>query len=53
MPTHNLCFEQEYEEIRIFYLKIFIFRGKIFSIFEQACFLKIQMMKEKMFALHL
>ena len=27
MSTHNLCFEQKYENIRIFYLKIFIFWG--------------------------
>ena len=26
------------KNIRIFYLKIFIFGGKIFSTFEQACF---------------
>ena len=33
--THNLCFEQKYEECQIFfYLKMFIFGGKIFSIFE-------------------
>ena len=32
--THNLCFEQKYEKYQNFYLKIFIFSGKIFSIFE-------------------
>ena len=36
--THNLCFEQKYEKYQNFYLKIFIFSGKIFSIFEQASF---------------
>ena len=43
MSTHNLCFEQNYEEmknIRIFYLKIFIFffGGKIVNVFEKVCF---------------
>ena len=37
MNTHNLCFEQKYEKYQNFYL-IFFFGGKIFSIFEQACF---------------
>ena len=35
--THNLCFEQKYENIRIFYLNIlffFFWGGKNFSIFE-------------------
>ena len=32
--AHNLCFEQKYEKYPKFYLKIFIFGGKIFSIFE-------------------
>ena len=37
--THNLCFEQKNEKYQIFfYLKIFIFGGKIFIIFEEACF---------------
>ena len=36
--THNLCFEKKYEKYQNFYLKICIFRGKIFSIFEWACF---------------
>ena len=31
---HNLCFEQKYEKYQNFYLKIFIFGGKIFSMFE-------------------
>ena len=38
MSTHNLCFEQKYEKYQNFYLKIFIFGGRIFSIFELACF---------------
>ena len=37
-PRHNLCFEQKYEKYQNFYLKIFIFGGQIFSIFELACF---------------
>ena len=34
--THNLCLGQKYEKYQkfFFYLKIFIFGGKIFSIFE-------------------
>ena len=36
--THNVCYEQKYEEYQNFYLKIFNFSGKIFRIFEQACF---------------
>ena len=32
--THNLYFEQKYEKYQNFYLKIFIFCGKIFSIFQ-------------------
>ena len=33
--THNLCFEQKYKKISdFFYLKIFNFCGKNFSIFE-------------------
>ena len=32
--THNLCFEQKYENnIRIFYLKIFLFLVVTFSIY--------------------
>ena len=31
--THNLCFEQKYENIRIFHRKVFIFGGKILNIF--------------------
>ena len=31
---HYLCFEQKYEKYQNFYLKIFIFGGKMFSIFE-------------------
>ena len=38
MGTHNLCFVQEGEENQNFYLKVFIFGGKVFSIFEYACF---------------
>ena len=35
----NLCFEQKHEKYQNFYMKIFIFfGGKIFSIFEYACF---------------
>ena len=35
MSTHNPCFEQKYEKnIRTFYLKIFVFGSKMFSIFE-------------------
>ena len=38
MSTHNLCFEQEYEEYQIFLSENFhFFRGKTFSIYEQAC----------------
>ena len=33
MSTHNLCFEQKYENIRIFYLKICQFLGVKFSIY--------------------
>ena len=36
--THNPCFEQKYEKYQNFYLTIFIFGGKIFTIFELACF---------------
>ena len=36
MSTHNLCFEQKYEEYQNFLYEVF--DGKIFSIFEQACF---------------
>ena len=44
MSTHNLCFEQKYEKYQIFYPKIFIFfGGKIFSIFEEACFPNIKL----------
>ena len=39
MSTYNLCFEQEYEKISgFFYLTIFIFGGKSFILFQQACF---------------
>ena len=39
MSTHNLCFEQKYKKYQNFCLKIFnFFGGKIFSIFEKACF---------------
>ena len=38
MGTHNLCFEQKYKKYQSFYLKIFFSGGKIFSIFEYACF---------------
>ena len=34
MSPHNLCFEQKFENMKIFYPKIFNFGGKIFSIFE-------------------
>ena len=52
---YNLCFEQKYEKYKNFYL-IFIsfFYGKIFSIFEQACFRNadrcIKTLKEDIFA---
>ena len=47
--TQNLCFEQKYENIRIFYFfylffflsenfRFFFFCCKIFNIFEKACF---------------
>ena len=43
--THNLCFEQKYEEYQNFYLKIFsFFGGKIFSIF--SCFRKDSKVKQ-------
>ena len=32
--THNLCFEQKYEKYQNFYLKMFMFGGEIFNIFE-------------------
>ena len=38
---HNLCFEQKYVKYQNFYLKIFIFGGKILSIFELACFCNV------------
>ena len=34
MSTHNLCFEQEYEKYQNFYLKLSVFGGEIFNIFE-------------------
>ena len=38
MSTHNLCFEQEYENIRdFFFQKYFIFGGKIFSMYLNRC----------------
>ena len=36
--TQNLCFEQKYEKISNFFYLKFPFFGKIFSIFEEACF---------------
>ena len=37
--THTLCFEQKYEKYRNFFIWNFsFFGGKIFNIFEQACF---------------
>ena len=37
--THNLCFEQKYENIKKFYWKSFLFLGcKNFNTFEKACF---------------
>ena len=36
--TNNLCFEQKYEQYKIFYLKTSVFGGVIFNIFEQAYF---------------
>ena len=40
MSTHNLCFEQKYEKkiSEFFYLKILVFGGEIFCIFEKVCF---------------
>ena len=39
MSTHNLCFEQKYEKYENFLSENFpFFGGKIFSIFELACF---------------
>ena len=39
--THNLCFEQKFENnITIFIGKISAFGGEIFYIFELACFRK-------------
>ena len=38
MSTHNLRFEQKYEKYKVFYLFFLFFGGKIFSIFEYACF---------------
>ena len=32
--THNLCFEQKYENYHNFYLKAFSFGGEIFNTFE-------------------
>ena len=42
MSTHNLCFEQKYENIRIFIWKLSVFGSEIFNIFEQACFRDVQ-----------
>ena len=37
--THNRCFEQKYEKYQNFLSeKLPFFGGKIFSVFEQACF---------------
>ena len=33
MSTHNLCFEQKYEEYQNFYLTVFIFLVVNFSIY--------------------
>ena len=39
MSTHNLCFEQKYVAYKKILSQNFrFFCGKIFSIFEQACF---------------
>ena len=39
MSTHNLCFEQKYKKYQNFLSENFIsVGGKIFSIFEYACF---------------
>ena len=39
MSTHNLCFEQKYEKYQNFSSENFqFFGGKIFNIFEKACF---------------
>ena len=41
MSTHNLCFEQKYEKYQKFLCeKLPFFGGKIFSVFEQACFVR-------------
>ena len=36
--SHNLCFEQKYENYQNFYLKIFISGGKLFSLIYKASF---------------
>ena len=39
MSTHNLCFEQKYDKYQNFSSENFhFFGGKIFSIFDSACF---------------
>ena len=44
MSTHNLCFEQKYEKYQNFLSENFhfFFGGKIFCIFEYACFLNVE-----------
>ena len=42
-PTHNLCFEQKYEEYQNFYLKIFIFLVVFFFFFFFLVYLNIGM----------
>ena len=37
MSTHNLCFEQKYENIRVFHMKIFQFLEVKFSIYLNRC----------------
>ena len=38
MSTHNLCFEQKYENFRILIEKLSVLGGEISNIFEKACF---------------
>ena len=39
MSTHNICVEQKYEKYQIFFIWKFSFLGgKVFNIFELACF---------------
>ena len=39
MGTHNLCFEQKYEIYQnVLSENLSFFGGKIFSVFEKACF---------------